>query len=106
MANAFAVMLNTLRRDPHQSVEVRYRPKSGAPFTCRANFIEPDVEQQLQTTKVRDRKRFLSVNQSDVPNPVVGDQVEIPTDGPLYDVADFKSGDGHRLEWHITVASP
>jgi hypothetical protein len=105
MANAFAVMLATLRHDPHQSVEIRYRPQSGAPLApFRANFIEPDVDQQLQTAKVRDRKRFLSVSQSDLPDPAVGDQVEIPTGGPLYDVADFTCGDGRRLEWHITVA--
>lgn len=98
------MMRDTIRNDPNTSVEVVYRPKAGGTIPCRANFVEPDITVPLQTAKVRDRKRYLSVSQSDVIVVVNGDQVEIPAGGALYNVVDFDCKDPLRLDWHITVA--
>jgi len=104
VADPFAALQATLRNDPSLSVAIVYRPKTGGVIPCRANYAEPDVTAQLQTAKVRDRKRVLSVSQSDVEQPANGDEVEIPAGGMLYRVVDFDGADVRRLGWNITVA--
>jgi len=104
MADPFDALQATLRNDPSVSVAIIYRPKVGGIIACRANYVEPDLEAQLQTVKIRDRQRILAVSQSDISDPKVGDEVEIPAGGLLYRVADFKGADARRMDWQITVA--
>ena len=101
--NAFQVMACTLKNDPNTGIAIAYRPAAGGEIRCRASFVQPDIEVQLQSTKAKDRKRILAVNQMDVPVVTLGDEVDIPEGGSTFVVANFSADDPHRIEWQVTV---
>ena len=101
--NAFEAMARTLKNDPNTGIAIAYRPAAGGEIRCRASFVQPDIEVQLQSTKAKDRKRILAVNQTDVPVVTLNDEVDIPAGGSTFVVVNFSADDPQRIEWHITV---
>jgi hypothetical protein len=98
---AFGVLLDSLLDNPDLGVDIVYTPASGSPVSCRASFAQPDMEAQLATSRVRDRKRWLLVKQSDIAQPAKGAQVAIGTD--TLRVLDFWATDPSRLTWTLSL---
>ena len=102
--NAFAAALATLTGDPNLGVDILYVPNAGTPISCRAVAAEPDIDEKLTTAKIRDVKRTLLIQASDVPAPARNDTVQFPPSTAPYRVVDFKANDPQRLAWKLDVA--
>lgn len=99
MKSAFAATLNS-----HYQIAgaaAVFHPNIGPDVNCRAILEHPDRDAQALGIGVVYDGPVARVRVSDVADPKKGDVVAI--DGQDYQIVKVRSGDIHRLQWHLEL---
>ncbi|HEY1630801.1 MAG TPA: hypothetical protein VGF56_05765 [Rhizomicrobium sp.] len=102
--SAFGVMLATLFSDPNLGMDIVYCPAAGGAIACRGAYAQPDIETQIQSAQIRDRKRVLLVRACDIAQPADNDTVQVPAGSAPFRLLNFNANDPMRLTWRLELA--